>query len=173
MTSSGTSTRSSFERQPQAGPLSPGAGASAAIVKQPSFRADFIDVLKSNLELYQEVLSLSLQEKELLAAPVPYQPAALQEQRKSLLTKLERSLIALRNWRQLWQGLDASQRAALSEVKALFQGSQMLLMKILLADRDNQQALLRCGLVPASHLSGCISHPPDIVSRAYRQHAHH
>ena len=44
------------------------------------------------------------------------------------------------------------ERAGCPEVQALFQSVQSLLIKVLLMDRENQQALLQRGLLPAGHL---------------------
>jgi hypothetical protein len=46
-----------------------------------------------------------------------------------------------------------------------------LLMKVLLLDRDNQQALLRHGLVPARQLPSSAVQQPHCVADAYRRHS--
>src|SRR5436190_5276489 len=82
-----------------------------------------------------------------------YQPFQFYQNRKTLLSRLDQSLNLLRTWRQAWQRLDPAERAQYSELKSLLQAVQDALVKILLLDRENQQALLRRGLLPARHVS--------------------
>jgi hypothetical protein len=44
-------------------------------------------------------------------------------------------------------------------------------MKILLLDRENQQAMLRRGLVPARHLPPPAAQRPHFVAGLYQRHA--
>jgi len=37
-------------------------------------------------------------------------------------------------------------------------------------DRENQQALLRRGLVPARHINACSAPPSNFVATLYRRH---
>ena len=57
------------------------------------------------------------------------------------------------------------------EVVDLFQTIQSLVMKTLLLDRENQQALLRRGMVPAISLPAVGAQQPHFVAGLYRQHA--
>jgi hypothetical protein len=47
---------------------------------------------------------------------------------------------------------------------------QDLLVKILQLDRENQQALLRRGLVPARHVASCAAPPSNYVANLYRRY---
>jgi hypothetical protein len=47
---------------------------------------------------------------------------------------------------------------------------QNLIVKILQLDRENQQALLRRGLVPARHVTACAAPPSNYVANLYRRH---
>ena len=47
---------------------------------------------------------------------------------------------------------------------------QNLLVKILQLDRENQQALLRRGLVPARHVTACAAPPSHYVANLYLKH---
>jgi hypothetical protein len=60
--------------------------------------------------------------------------------------------MALRKWRIRWQEAGSGERAGCFQAKALFQTVQGLLTKVFLLDRENQQALLRRGLLPARQL---------------------
>ena len=53
----------------------------------------------------------------------------------------------------------------------MFQTIQSLLMKVLLLDRENQQALLRRGLVPAKHLPPVAAQQPHYVAGLYQRHS--
>ncbi len=91
--------------------------------------------------------------------------------RKALLSRLGEVLNLLRTWRLAWQRLDAPERARYSEVKPLLQVVQDSLVKILVLDRENQQALLRRGLVPAQYMPSFTSQPPHHAAQVYRRHS--
>jgi len=61
--------------------------------------------------------------------------------------------------------------AGCAEVKSLFRPYRVLLMRVLLLDRENQQALLRHGLLPARHLPATAGQQPHCVADLYRRHA--
>jgi hypothetical protein len=83
---------------------------------------------------------------------------------------LEHALVQLRKWREIWLRVSPAERAGCSEVKVLFQSVQGLLMKLLLLDRENQQALLRRGLVPPRHLATAAVQQPNYVANVYKRH---
>jgi len=56
-------------------------------------------------------------------------------------------------------------------VKSLFQAVQGTLMKVLLLDRENQQAMLRRGLVPVRHLPAAAAQRPHFVTSLYQKHS--
>jgi len=116
--------------------------------------------------LCEGVLDLVTRESQALSDQNQYQPCEFQQGRKRLLPELELALITLRKQRQ-------SRRPATQpeEVKKLFQTIQSVLMKILLLDRENQQALLRRGLVPVKHLPPVAAQQPHYVAGLYQQHA--
>ncbi|HWI60092.1 MAG TPA: hypothetical protein VNZ22_22895 [Bacillota bacterium] len=127
--------------------------------------------LQAHLALCQETLDLAARENQALASPAGYQSFEFYQQRKDLLPRLDQSLMLLRNWRQRWQEVSPAERARCPEVKALFQSVQDLLMKVLLLDRENQQALLRQGLLPARHLPAAAVQQPHCVADLYRRHS--
>lgn len=126
--------------------------------------------LRDFLALCDEALSITTREGKALSASDDYHSFEYYQQRKALLPRLEASLMQLRRWRQLWQNLNSSERARCPEVTSLFQVIQGLLMKILLLDRENQQALLRHGLMPAGHLPSPATQRPHCVADLYRRH---
>jgi hypothetical protein len=50
---------------------------------------------------------------------------------------------------------------------------QNLIVKILQLDRENQQALLRRGLVPARHVTSCAAPPSNYVASLYLRNTPH
>lgn len=135
------------------------------------FEAGLALDLRAHLALCQEAMDLSARENQALAQGSGYGPFEFYRQRKNLLPRLEESLMALRKWRNRWQQASPAERAGCSEVKALFQSVQTLLMKVLLLDRENQQALLKHGLLPAQHLPSRAAQQPHCVADLYRRHS--
>ena len=135
-----------------------------------SFEAELTRDLRVHLVLCEEAMSLTARESQALNREQGYSSFEFYQQRKNLLPRLEESLMALRKWRSRWQQASSAERAGCSEVKALFQSVQTLLMKVLLLDRENQQALLRHGLLPAQHLPSRAVQQPHCVADLYRRH---
>ena len=133
--------------------------------------SDFARDLRSHLTLCQEAMQLATSESQALSGQNAYVSFDFYQKRKNLLPRLEESLMALRKWRDRWQQAQSAERAGCSEVQALFQSVQNLLMKVLLLDRDNQQALLRHGLLPAQQLPATAAQQPHCVADAYRRHS--
>lgn len=136
----------------------------------PGLIAEIVSALRSYLCLCEEVLMLATRENQLLASPGEYQSFQFHQLRKGLLPRLESSFITLRRSRQLWQEMSDADRAGSVEMKTLLQSAQGLLMRILLLDRENQQALLRRGLVPATHIPSAAGQQPNYVASVYRRH---
>ncbi len=137
----------------------------------PGFVAELASHLRGYLGLCEEVLALTGRESQALAAAGDYQPFEFFQGRKALLSRLDEGLNLLRTWRQAWQRLDPAERARHSEVKTLLQAVQDSLVKILVLDRENQQALLRRGLVPARHVPAFASPQPHFAAQLYRRHS--
>jgi len=121
--------------------------------------------LQSFRRLCEEVLDLMTRESQALVDQ-NYQPGEFDPQRKSLLPKLESALVKLGDRRKC-------RRPAVQpeEIKTLFQAIENLLMKILQLDHENQQALLRRGLVPARNLPAVAVQQPHCVVDLYRRYS--
>ena len=135
-----------------------------------SFASEMISDLRVYLGICEEALALTTRENQALAAAAEYQPFQFFQLRTSLLPRLENALVQLRKWREIWLRVSPAERAGCSEVKVLFQSVQSLLMKLLLLDRENQQALLRRGLVPPRHLATAAVQQPNYVANVYKRH---
>lgn len=136
----------------------------------PPFIAEMISDLRAYLGICDEALALTTRENQALAGAADYQPFEFFQLRTSLLPRLETALVQLRKWREIWLRTSPEERASCSEVKVLFQSVQGLLMKLLLLDRENQQALLRRGLVPPRHLATAAVQQPNYVASVYKRH---
>ena len=136
------------------------------------FAPEMIADLRSYQTICDEALTLSTRENQALSNSGEYQSFEFYQLRRGLLPRLETALVQLRKWREIWLRVSPAERAGCSEVKVLFQSVQGLLMKLLLLDRENQQALLRRGLVPPRHLAAAAVQvqPPNFVANVYKRH---
>lgn len=133
---------------------------------QPS---EILDLLRSNLSLYQDLLRIVGVENEDLRGASPPSLARSHGPKKDLLPRLVQSLDPLTRSRIAWQSMSPSERARFPEIGALVRQNQDLLMKIILLDRENEQALLRHGLVPARELPSVNRQRPHYVADLYRR----
>jgi hypothetical protein len=131
----------------------------------PSLVAD----LRGHLALCQEVLTLVESESQALRRPETDLAFATYQAKKNLLPRLNQSLNQIRQHRANWQQLDAAQRARFPEVPGLLRQNQDLIMKIIVLDRENEQVLLRRGLVPPKHLPPAQRQRPHYVADLYRR----
>jgi hypothetical protein len=117
----------------------------------------------------QELLLLA--ERESQALRRADQPSLFEfyQQKKNLLPRLNLSLDGLRKHRVNWQRLSLDERAHQPEVGLLLRKSQDLTMKIIVLDRENEQALLRRGLVPVRQLPSVNRQRPHYVADLYRR----
>jgi len=127
--------------------------------------------LKGYLDLCREFLALFTDENQTLRRPHPWSPMGFSEERKRLLPRLESGLIQLRSFRQWWERMPAGQRESCGEIRDLFRDIQNLLPRLLLLDRENQQEMLRRGLIPAAQLPPAASQRPNFVANLYQRHA--
>ncbi len=135
------------------------------------FTAALVFDLRSYLDLCEEILALATRENQALSGQTNYQSFEFQRKRMSLLPILESLSAKLRNRRMVWQQASPSERESCKEVKPLFQNIQSLVMKVLLLDRENQQAMLRRGLVPARHLPAAAVRQPHYVASLYQRNS--
>jgi len=135
-----------------------------------SFIPDLLRDLRAFTTVGEEALALASREHQALSQASNYEPFEFHRLRKDLLFRLEPLIMAVKHWRQLWQQISPLERAGYSDVIDVIQMLQNLLVKILQLDRENQQALLRRGLVPARHVNSCSAPPSHFVATLYRRH---
>ena len=127
------------------------------------------DDLKTRLALCQELLhGLEREDKALRRADKP-SLFEFHQLRKKLLPLLNQSLEALRRHRAQWQQLSREERARQPEISLLLRQNQDLTMKIIVLDRENEQSLLRRGLVPPRELPSVNRQRPHFVADLYRR----
>ena len=134
-----------------------------------NFIANFINDLHEHLDLCRRFLALATEENQALRNPAPWSDDAFHTQRKHLLPKLESVLNKLRRCRQIWQQAPPEERALCGEAGVLLRDIQNLLPRIFLLDRENQQEMLRRGLLPASHLPPVALQRPHFVASLYQR----
>lgn len=136
--------------------------------------ASFVPALMRDLRAFtavgEEALALAAREHQALFKASNYEPFEFYRLRKDLLIRLEPLTMGVKHWRQLWQQISPLERAGYPDVIDVIQMLQNLLVKILQLDRENQQALLRRGLVPARHVDSCSAPPSIFVANLYRRH---
>ena len=88
-----------------------------------------------------------------------------------MLADLSDSLDKVRELRVAWLKLPPGQKQGHPEIAELLRENQNLIMKILVLDRENEQTLLRHGLVPPRHVPSANKQRPHFVADIYRRNA--
>ncbi len=125
--------------------------------------------LRARLEMCGELLGVVEREGQALRRADQPPLNDFFESRKNLLPRLVQSLDTLRQHRVSWQQMDPVARSQYGEVPRLLRQNQDLTMKIILLDRENEQLLLRRGLVPARELPSVNRQRPHFVADLYRR----
>lgn len=128
-----------------------------------------VAILRQHLELGRELLALAEREHRALQQPGEYNGTASVGSRKTLLSRLEESNKCLKEVVWFWQQLSAADRQRCGDIAALIRQNQDLIMKVVVLDRENEQALLRRGLVPPPQLPAAQRQRPHFVADLYRQ----
>lgn len=127
--------------------------------------------LRNHLALHTELLGWIEKESQALRQPDGTSPFDVYQARKEALPRLEDSLSRLRHHREAWLRMTAEERAAHPEVRHLLRQNQDLVLRLIVLDRENEQWLLRRGLVPAKHLPPANRQRPHYVADLYRRQA--
>ncbi|MDB6031098.1 MAG: hypothetical protein JWM16_1436, partial [Verrucomicrobiales bacterium] len=91
------------------------------------------------------------------------------QSRKNILPFLDQSLTRLKKHRIDWQRLSPEERAEFPQIATLIRSSQESINKILVMDRENEQLLLRRGLLPPNKLPPAQQQRPHFVADLYRR----
>jgi hypothetical protein len=130
---------------------------------------EIIDRLNEHLGLCQELLQATEEEGQTLRQTGKPSLFEFYQRKKDLLPRFNQSLDGLRKHRVAWQKLSLDERARWPEVGMLLRKNQDLTMKIIVLDRENEQALLRRGLVPPRELPSVNRQRPHFVADLYRR----
>jgi hypothetical protein len=132
----------------------------------PEFQID----LEAHQRVCEELLEVAGDEHEALRDGESYQVGCHDSRRKDLLVRLNKFLNRLQTHRLHWQKLDPRERAEHPQISRLIRRAQELAMKVIVLDRENEQALLRRGFLPARQLARSIPAQNHFVSDLYRRH---
>jgi hypothetical protein len=128
--------------------------------------------LRAHLLLGEELLLLVERENQSFNATDCGSALEFTQVRKSLLPRLDQSLARLKQHRAAWLRLHPELRKQYPEIASLLRLNQDLSMKIIFLDRENEQILLRRGMLPARQLPPANRQRPHFVSDLYRRHSH-
>ena len=126
--------------------------------------------LRAHFALCEDVLAIVTRENQALRGPGEHPAFDFYQERKNLLPRLDQSLQQLKQHRQTWQRFTPADRARFPEIAALLRSCQDLIMRVIVLDRENEQGLLRRGLVPPRHLPPMQRQRPHYVADLYRRH---
>jgi hypothetical protein len=156
--------RRASEPDPSFSPAQPSPGS-----RPLEFGPDDVHALRQHLALCQEFLSLVERENQALRTSQSFRPTEFIELRKGLLPRLNQSYKKLEEVRGFWQRLSSTQRQQFPEVTLLLRQTQDIIMKIVLLDRENEQAMLRLGLAPSGNSPSANRQRPNFVAELYRR----
>ena len=125
--------------------------------------------LTAHQELYQDLLNIVEREGRQLREPGDTNPLNTARARDGLIPRLNESLDKLKRCRIRWVEAIPAERARHPEIAALLRQSQDLIMRIIVQDRENEQALLRRGMIPPRHLPPVNRQRPHFVADVYRR----
>jgi hypothetical protein len=75
----------------------------------------------------------------------------------------------IRQHRNFWLSLSPEVRSTKHEIRELLRQNQDLIMRLIILDRENEQLLLRRGLIPPKHLPPAQRQRPHYVADMYRR----
>lgn len=126
--------------------------------------------IQEHLEVCNRLLALAQKESQALKNPASFPTATIQAERKAFLGQLESAMRMLGEKQLLWQQLGTRRQAHKVQLNQLIQTTLDTIMRILVLDRENEQALLRRGLLPVRSLPPVEQSHPHCVARLYQHH---
>ena len=133
--------------------------------------AGLAEAIEEHLAVCNELLGLAHRESDRFRNGPALAPAEIQAGRKALLERLNSALNGLVQKRTLWQqpGMEGVTRDP--RVARGIQTALDTIMRVLVLDRENEQHLLRRGMLPARSLPPAESAYPNYVAGLYQRHA--
>jgi len=133
--------------------------------------SEFIHDLKTHKNLCEDILKLVCNEHARLRSSDENPGVETSGTKKKFLAQLTESLNKIREHRTAWLRLEPALRQEHPEIAELLRENQNLIMRILVLDRENEQALLRKGLVPPKHVPPANRQRPHFVTSMYQRHS--
>ena len=133
--------------------------------------AGLAEAIEGHLAVCNELLALAHKESDGLRSGSGFLAAEVQAERKALLRRLESALNGLVQKRSLWQQPGMEGVARDPRVARSLQTALDTIMRVLVLDRENEQHLLRRGMLPARSLPAAESSHPHYVADLYQRHA--
>lgn len=134
-----------------------------------NFVPQMLSDLRGLQTVCRELLSLAERESQLLRGDATSAMGETGSNRRALVPRLNDALLKAREHRVKWQALSAAERAAQPEIGFLVRQVQDLIMRVILLDRDNEQALLRRGMIPPREIPAAQRQRPHFVADLYRR----
>ena len=128
------------------------------------------DALREHLGVCNALLEIAHKEAQALKSPGPFPAMAIQVERKALLCRLECALRLLARKRTLWNCSGKEWVLGEPRFARLLQTALDTIMRVLVLDRENEQQLLRRGLLQARCLPSTEQSRPHYVARLYQRH---
>ncbi len=128
------------------------------------------EALREHLGVCNALLELAHKEAQALNHPAPFPALAIHVERKALLCRLECALTVLGQKRALWNCSGKERVPGDPRSTRLLQTALDTIMRVLVLDRENEQQLLRRGLLPARCLPPAEQSRPHYVARLYQRH---
>jgi hypothetical protein len=129
--------------------------------------------LRAHFAICERLLAVVASENQALRDSGEFPAFDFFRQRKNLASQLDQSLAGLKRHRHTWQRLTPSERAGHPQIAGLLRSLMDLIMRVIVLDRENEQALLRRGLLAPQHLPSVQRQRPHYVADLYRRHANH
>lgn len=126
-------------------------------------------MLREHLALCREMLAIIERENRALQTPATFNVAEFAAARKSLLPRLSEAYKRLKEVGVNWQRLAVAERRGDAELSLLIRQNQDVIMKVVMLDRENEQAMLRHGLLSATQLPSANRQRPHFVADLYRR----
>jgi len=127
--------------------------------------------LRAHQTICYELLTLAERESQALRQGQAAVLHEVHQARKPLLPRLSEMLEKVRQHRIQWRHLTAAERSAQPEIGFLVRQAQDLILRVLLLDRENEQGLLRRGLIPPREIPAAQQQRPHFVASLYRRQA--
>ncbi|MDB6131144.1 MAG: hypothetical protein JWM04_2251 [Verrucomicrobiales bacterium] len=125
--------------------------------------------LQGHLDLCQQLLTIIEKETNLLRSGEQAAVFDIYQSKKQLLPKLKESVAGLKEKRVNLQDVTVEKRNYPPEVSRLMQKNQDLIMKMIVLDRENEQLLLRRGLLGPRELPSAQVQKPHFVADLYKR----